>query len=115
MISVTDIIKNLKSHDLLQTQIDIDDSASYSGLQTDSRKITDNSVFVCITGFIVDGHKYAQAAVDNGAKILIVEKELEIEIPQIIVTNARKATAVLAALFFDEPSKKLKLIGIMKL
>jgi len=112
MISVTEIINKLKSHDLLQTQIDIDDSALYSGLQTDSRKIADNSVFICITGFIVDGHKFAQAAVDNGAKLLIVEKELEIEVPQIIVTNTRKATAVLAALFFDEPSKKLKLIGI---
>jgi len=112
MISVTDIINKLKSHDLIQTQIDIDDSTSYFNLQTDSRKITNDSVFVCITGFVVDGHNYAQSAVDNGAKLVITEKELEIEIPQIIVANTRKATAILTALFFDEPSKKLKLIGI---
>ncbi|MDP8269501.1 MAG: UDP-N-acetylmuramoyl-L-alanyl-D-glutamate--2,6-diaminopimelate ligase [Candidatus Tenebribacter davisii] len=112
MISTTEIISVLKIHDLLIETIKIVSSKTFSGIQTDSRKVKTGQVFVCIVGFISDGHNYAESAVKRGAKLLIVEKELEIEIPQIIVKNTRKATALLAKLFFNEPSKKMKLIGI---
>lgn len=112
MISITEIIAILQKHELFIESINIDLSEKYSGMQTDSRNIRKGQVFVCIFGFIDDGHDFAQAAVDEGAQLLIVERELDIDIPQIVVINARKATALLAALFFDNPSKKLKIIGI---
>ncbi len=112
MISTTEIIAILQKRELFIESINIDLSKKYSGIQTDSRKIRKGQIFVCIFGFIDDGHDFAQAAVDEGAQLLIVERELEINIPQIVVLNARKATALLATLFFDDPSKKLKIIGI---
>lgn len=112
MISTTKIVAVLQKYELFIEAINTDSISTYSGIQTDSKNIEHGHLFVCILGFIVDGHDYAQKAVDKGAKLLIVEKELEIDIPQIVVLNARKATALLATLFFDDPSKKLKLIGI---
>ena len=112
MISTAQIIVELKKQELLIEAINTDPLKEYSGIQTDSRSIKNGYVFVCIFGFIVDGHDYAKLAVKEGAELLIVERELEIDIPQIVVLNARKATAILAALFFDEASKKLKIIGI---
>ncbi|MBT4575658.1 MAG: UDP-N-acetylmuramoyl-L-alanyl-D-glutamate--2,6-diaminopimelate ligase [Candidatus Cloacimonetes bacterium] len=112
MISSAQIIAELKKHELLIEAINTNPLKEYSGIQTDSRSIKKGFVFVCIFGFIVDGHNYAKMAVKEGAELLIVERELEIDIPQIVVLNARKATAILAALFFDDPSKKLKIIGI---
>lgn len=112
MISTAEITAILQKHELIIDSINTISSNRYSGIQTDSRKIREGHVFVCIFGFIVDGHDYAQKAVDRGAKLLIVERELKIDIPQIVVLNARKTTALLATLFFDYPSKKLKIIGI---
>ncbi len=112
MISTSQITAKLKKHELLIEAINTNPSSRYSDIQTDSRKVSKSSVFVCIFGFIVDGHDYAKMAVNEGADLLIVERELEINIPQIVVLNARRATAILAALFFDDPSKKLKIIGI---
>jgi len=112
MISAAEITTILQKHELLIERINTNPINTYSGIQTDSRKIREGDVFVCIFGFIVDGHDYAQKAVDRSAKLLIVERELEIDIPQIVVSNARKATALLATLFFDDPTKKLKIIGI---
>jgi UDP-N-acetylmuramyl-tripeptide synthetase/UDP-N-acetylmuramoyl-tripeptide--D-alanyl-D-alanine ligase len=112
MISTTEIVTVLQKYELFIETINTDSISTYSGIQTDSRNIEHNHIFVCIFGFIVDGHDYAQNAVDKGAELLIVGRELEINIPQIVVLNARKATALLATLFFNDPSKKLKLIGI---
>ena len=112
MISIAQITAKLKKYDLLIEAINTIPNSQYSGIQTDSRNIKKGYVFVCIFGFIDDGHDFAQKAVDEGAELLIVERELEIEIPQIVVLNARKATALLATLFFDDPSNKLKIIGI---
>lgn len=112
LISTLEIAELLINNSLLIETINTSDDNSYSGMQTDSRKITKNNIFICIFGFIVDGHDFAQNAVDNGAELLVVERELDIDIPQIVVLNARKVTALLAKLFFDDPSKKLKIIGI---
>jgi len=112
LISTGEITQKLVDNSLLIDTINIEDEQTFSGMQTDSRKISKGNIFICIFGFIVDGHDFAQNAVNNGAELLIVEKELDIEIPQIVVLNARKATAVLAKLFYNDPSKKLKLIGV---
>ena len=112
MISTTEILKKLKKHELLIESININTLESFSGIQTDSRNVKKGYIFICIVGFIDDGHDFAQASIEKGAQLLIVERELNIDIPQIIVNNARKATAILAALFFKNPSQKLKIIGI---
>ncbi len=78
----------------------------------DSREAKLGDLFVCLPGFVVDGHDYALNAVGRGAGALLCERELPIEIPQIIVPSARRALAIIAAKFYNYPSEKLRLIGI---
>lgn len=83
-----------------------------SNIETDSRKVTTNSLFICIPGLITDGHNFAEDAIANGAAVLVVERFLPLSIFQIKVQNARIATAWLAQLFYHDPSANFKLIGI---
>lgn len=86
-----------------------------TGLEMDSRKITSGNLFICVSGingFLEDRHQFVEDAVKNGAVALIVERDVNIEIPKIIVKDARYAMAVIASHFYDYPSNKMKLIGI---
>lgn len=78
----------------------------------DSRKVTEGSLFVCITGFVTDGHRYAKNAANSGAAVLICEHETEADIPSVLVDDTRKALAYLADQFYGHPSGKMKLIGV---
>ena len=80
-------------------------------LTCDSRRVTAGSCFVCISGAKEDGHKYAKSALENGAAVIVCEKDLGIE-NQVIVENARIAFANMAAAFYGNPSKKLKLVAV---
>lgn len=82
-----------------------------SGVFCDSRKVTKNSVFVCIVGTVMDGHEYARSAYESGAGAIICERDLGL--PNQIITDDSKAFyATLCAAYFGNPSKKLKLIGV---
>ena len=71
------------------------------------------TLFFCVPGEKVDGHEFAQAAVDAGAVGLVVERELpEVEVAQVVVPDARVAMAPIAARFYDDPTKELKVAGI---
>ncbi|MFD1738733.1 UDP-N-acetylmuramoyl-L-alanyl-D-glutamate--2,6-diaminopimelate ligase [Bacillus salitolerans] len=86
-----------------------------SGLQMDSRKIEKGNIFICvpaITGFLEDRHLFAEDAVKNGAAALVLERDVDVDIPKIFVKDARHAMAVMASHFFQYPSHELKLIGI---
>jgi UDP-N-acetylmuramoyl-L-alanyl-D-glutamate--2,6-diaminopimelate ligase len=84
-------------------------------MEFDSRKVSENDVFIAIRGTISDGHEFIETAINKGAIAIICDV-----FPQIIVTgityikvnDTNKAMAVMAANYFDNPSKKLKLIGI---
>lgn len=80
----------------------------------DSRKVQPGDVFFAITGFSTDGHKYIPTAVERGAKVVVVEKDIELieGVTYIKVENGRKALAVASCNFYDHPSRKMKLIGI---
>lgn len=88
-------------------------SLNISGIADDSRNVKPGNVFVCITGYETDGHKYAKTAVENGAIAVIAEHSLPtVDVPCVIVNNTRKVMAQIAAAFYDYPFKKFKLIGI---
>ena len=82
----------------------------------DSRKVTPGSMFVCITGAIQDGHGYAAAAVQAGAGVLMVEKEVELpkeaDVTVIRVRDTHYAMAFASAAFFGNPAQEMKIIGI---
>ncbi|MCD7893552.1 MAG: UDP-N-acetylmuramoyl-L-alanyl-D-glutamate--2,6-diaminopimelate ligase [Erysipelotrichaceae bacterium] len=80
----------------------------------DSRKVINNSLFVCIVGANVDGHNFIDSVIDQGAKVIVVEKEVSYQsgITYIKVENSRIALALLSSAFFDYPSRKMTVIGI---
>ncbi|MEG0261117.1 MAG: UDP-N-acetylmuramoyl-L-alanyl-D-glutamate--2,6-diaminopimelate ligase [Lysinibacillus sp.] len=80
----------------------------------DSRSVQPNSMFVCIKGFTVDGHDYAEKAIEGGATIVVTERELSLpnNIAQVIVKDTERAVGLLAAKFFDYPSKDIAMIGV---
>jgi UDP-N-acetylmuramoyl-L-alanyl-D-glutamate--2,6-diaminopimelate ligase len=86
-------------------------------IEYDSKKINDEDIFVAIKGYKDDGNLYIKEAIANGAKSVIVEKDVIFEeeisnITIIKVENSRIALAQISARFYDYPAKKLKLIGI---
>lgn len=97
-------IKNAKSINF--KDIDI------TGISYNSKTTKQGDIFVCLVGENSDGHNFAKMAADNGAAALMTERELEINIPQIIVSSTRHQIADLAAVFYDYPSKRLNIIGV---
>ncbi len=84
-----------------------------SGIAYDSRKVKPGYVFVCITGFAMDGHKFAKSAVENGAVAVVAEHDLPtVDVPCAVVKNTRAALAHMAAVYYDYPYRKFGLIGI---
>lgn len=72
-----------------------------------------DNAFFCIKGEHADGHKFAASAIENGASCLFVEHELEnINVPQVIVPNARAAMVEIAVAFYGDISSQLNVIGI---
>ena len=82
----------------------------------DSRKITDGCLFLCIAGANADGHDFAGEAVEKGARVLVVEKDIPMErmegVTVVRVEDTRYAMAFIAAAWFGNPAEKMKVIGI---
>ena len=84
-------------------------------MEFDSRKVSENDVFIAIRGTISDGHDFIETAINNGAIAIICDVFPDIivtGITYIKVNDTNKAMAFMAANYFDNPSQKLKLIGI---
>lgn len=84
----------------------------FNKIEMDHRKINENDLFVCLQGFTVDGHDYAEQAIEKGATVIIAEKEINVSVPTIIVSDTSRILALIAAKYYDFPSTKLSLIGI---
>ncbi|MHC1682528.1 MAG: UDP-N-acetylmuramoyl-L-alanyl-D-glutamate--2,6-diaminopimelate ligase [Clostridiaceae bacterium] len=86
-----------------------------NSIQYDSRKVENNDLFIAISGFATDGHKFVDKATDLGAKVVVVEKDVNVKdssVTVIKVENGRKTLAMMAANFYHHPERKLKIIGI---
>ena len=83
-------------------------------LINDSRKVENGSVFVCISGAVSDGHKYATEVAEKGAAAVVVEKDVEVptDVTVIKVEDTRYALALMSAAYFGYPAEKLKIVGI---
>lgn len=98
-------------YNILQGNIDTD----IRHIAYDSRKVEKGDIFVCITGFKTDGHKYAKQAIEKGASALLCEHQIEDipdSIPVVQTKNARKALAEISANYFNFPSTKMNVIGV---
>lgn len=86
-------------------------------LTSDSRKVQNGTVFVCISGAVTDGHKFIPAVTENGACAVIVNKDADLgqikeDVCVVAVDNTRFALAKMSAAFFGNPAKELFTIGI---
>lgn len=90
------------------------DETEITELVNDSRKVTEGSVFVCISGAVSDGHEYAAEVAGKGAAALITEKDVDVpdSVTVIRVEDTRYALALMSAAYFGYPAQKLKVIGI---
>ena len=72
-----------------------------SGIACDSRKVKPGNVFVCITGYETDGHKYAKSAVENGAVAVVAEHDLpKLTSPVLSLTTQERLCLKWRQLFF---------------
>ena len=104
-------INGLKSNGNLDKEIE--------GIESNSKKIKKGYIFVAISGFSSDGHDYIKNAIDNGATVIVAENIKKInkdDIPEnvtlIIAENTREFLALSSCNFYNNPSRKFKLIGI---
>jgi UDP-N-acetylmuramoyl-L-alanyl-D-glutamate--2,6-diaminopimelate ligase len=74
--------------------------------------VQDGTLFFCVPGAVADGHDHAAAAVAAGACALIVERELPLPVPQIVVDSCRAAMGPIADVFFGRPSERLLVLGV---
>jgi UDP-N-acetylmuramoyl-L-alanyl-D-glutamate--2,6-diaminopimelate ligase len=78
----------------------------------DARHATRGSLFFCVRGEHADGHDFAPQAVANGAVALVVERRLELDVPQLVVSDTRSAMPVAADEFFGRPTEELQVAGV---
>lgn len=83
-----------------------------NALQYNSRKVGEGDVFFCVVGTFADGHIYAEQAVASGARVLVVERELPLNVTQVLVKNTRIAMAEMAAAYYGYPTEGLEIAGI---
>ena len=78
----------------------------------DSRKVTENSLFVAISGFASDGNRFIPMALGKGAVAVVTAKKPEEEVPYILVDSDRMALAMLGCNFYGHPAKAMTMIGV---
>ena len=83
-----------------------------SDLAYDTRAVGPGALFFCVPGERHDGHAFARDAVERGAVALVVERALELDAPQLVVPDARRAMAAGAVVFFGNPTEELEVAGV---
>jgi UDP-N-acetylmuramoyl-L-alanyl-D-glutamate--2,6-diaminopimelate ligase len=83
-----------------------------SDLAYDARAVTPGALFFCVPGARFDGHDFAAEAVERGAAALVVERRVDVPVPQLVVADARRAMAVAADEFFEHPTERLQVAGV---
>ncbi len=110
MRQLSDILQGLPFTEL-QGSADV----TISAIVFDSRKVVPDCLFVAVRGTVVDGHNYIEQAVKGGAKAIICEElpaHVTGEADFLMVPNSAVALGIVSANFYDNPSRKLKLVGV---
>jgi UDP-N-acetylmuramoyl-L-alanyl-D-glutamate--2,6-diaminopimelate ligase len=81
-------------------------------LAYDARAVVPGVLFFCVPGERADGHDFAPEAVERGAVALVVERPLDLRVPQLVVGSARAAMPIAADEFFERPTEQLLLAGV---
>lgn len=86
------------------------------GLAYNSSAVQPGDAFFCIVGLTVDGHTFAQDAIDRGASVVVAERKLYLadatDVCEVMVSDSRRAMAEASCAFYDYPSQAFDLVGI---
>lgn len=106
---LTDLLKNV-DYELVKGSLDVE----ISDVKDDSRKVEQDDMYIAKIGASSDGHKYIPDVIKKGAKVIVIEKDMDIEedITVIKVKSSREAMAEISAAYFNYPAKELTVIGI---
>ena len=109
----TELSGVLRDHGLANGAI-APSSEVVTGIAYDSRRVERGQVFVALKGLHADGTAFARQAIERGAVAVVSDQPAPpgIEIPWMIVSDARQALALLAASFYGDPSSEMQVIGI---
>ncbi|MDQ1804429.1 UDP-N-acetylmuramoyl-L-alanyl-D-glutamate--2,6-diaminopimelate ligase [Chryseobacterium sp. PTM-20240506] len=92
-----------------------DNTREVSELVFDSRKVTENSLYIAVKGTVADGHSYIASSIEKGAKTIVCEvlpDQLNEDVTYVKVKDSSKTLGHLASNFYGNPSQNLKLIGV---
>ena len=105
-MQVRELFKNINTTSNIDIPLDI------TGLNINSHNVSAGDCYICIKGTKLDGHDFAADAVKSGAKLVVCEHPLPLDVPQIVVDDTRESLGLIAANFYHHPRDNFKLIGI---
>ncbi len=117
MVTLTKLITSLPKSLLIEQRLkgNNQDQILIDDIQLDSRKVEENSLFAALRGEQVDGHDYIEKTYEKKPSVIVCEEypaNLQEEISYLLVKDSHEALAYLSAGFYDNPSMKLKLVGV---
>lgn len=113
-VEVTKLFELTFGHFLVTGEIDV------HGIQYDSRKVGRGDCFVAMRGVGTDGHKFVEAAIERGARVVVLEQDatlpdsyfMHTHVVKVVVPDSRRALALMSANFFGHPSRELTIVGV---
>ena len=106
-MKLKELLKNI-----LVLECTADPELEIANVYYDSRKVTEGSLFVAVSGFAADGNRFIPMALSKGAAAVVTAKKPEGEVPYVLVESDRMALALLGCNFFEHPSRKMTMIGV---
>ena len=106
MKSVTDLLGDVEVRAILGAPVEV------SAVTHDSRQVSPGALFCCVPGAISDGHAFAADAVALGARSLLVEHRVDLDVTQVVVDDVRRSMGRVAAAFHDHPSRSMEIVGV---
>ena len=106
-MKLSDLLQDIP---VLESTADLD--AEITGVSYDSRRVEAGHMFVAITGYAADGHRFIPMALDRGAVCVLCERKPEGDIPFVRVPDTRVALAILGANWFGHPAEKMTILGV---
>ncbi len=106
-MKLCDLLKNIS---VLETNADMD--LDIREVYYDSRKVTEGSLFVAVSGFASDGNRFIPMAMQKGAALVVTAKKPQEDVPYVLVESDRLALALLGCNFYGHPAKSMTVIGV---
>jgi len=114
-VRLHDLLDDLQLFDAsVDTSVEVrgDDGVTVRAVVHDSRHVVEGALFCCIRGAHTDGHDHAVAAVAAGATACLVERWIDVEVPQVRVPSVRAVLGPLCARFYGEPARAMRVLGV---